>query len=77
MRNYEARTAGAKMSILKTSSRPLIKERSDRNGTVISRDNKAYKISFADNITNEKEKIADVYVVESYKRFNAENTHGS
>ncbi len=51
--------------------------RTDRAGTVISRHTtKNYKISFADNVQGDKEKIADVYFVESYKKFNLENTHG-
>jgi hypothetical protein len=52
--------------------------RTDRSGTVISRHTKSnYKISFADKINGEAEKIADVYFVESYKKYNQENTHGS
>lgn len=51
--------------------------RIDRQGTVISRQTtKNYKVSFADNIANDKDKIADVILVESYKRYNLENTHG-
>jgi hypothetical protein len=66
------------MSILKGTQRPKMTMRTDRNGTLIGRENKStYKVSFADHITNEKDKIADVYFVESYKRFNAENTHGA
>lgn len=52
--------------------------RTDRSGTVIHRQmKKEYKISFADHVTNDKSKIADVYLVESYKRYNLENTHGN
>jgi hypothetical protein len=51
--------------------------RTDRSGTVISRHTKSYRITFADNVTNDKEKIADVYFVESYKKYNLENTHGN
>lgn len=50
--------------------------RTDRSGTVISKHSKAYKISFADQVSNDKEKISDVYYVESYKKFNLDNTHG-
>jgi hypothetical protein len=67
----------SKMSIIKGGARPRSTIRTDRRGTVISRHTtKSYKVSFADNITNDKEKIADVFVVESYKRYNLENTHG-
>lgn len=66
-----------KSSILKANKNRPIAPRTDRHGTIINPENKAYKVSFADNVTKDKEKIADVYVVESYKRFNAENTHGA
>lgn len=66
------------MSIIKGGSRPRSNMRQDRRGTVISRQTKqTYKISFADTVQNDKEKIADVYVVESYKKYNLQNTHGS
>lgn len=66
----------ARISIIKGGTRPRSTLRTDRAGTVISRHTKNYKISFADNINGDKEKIADVYFVESYKKFNLENTHG-
>lgn len=66
-----------KQSILKGSRNQRAQTRLDRNGTVIDRKQKRYKISFADNVTNDKAKLADVYFVESYKRYNAENTHGT
>ena len=65
-----------RISIIKGGSRPRSNMRLDRAGTVISRHTKNYKISFADNITNDKEKLADVFFVESYKKYNLENTHG-
>ena len=50
--------------------------RSDRNGTLIVKDGKKkHNISFADQVEDQKQ-IADVYVVESYKKFNQENTYG-
>ena len=59
------------MSIIKGGSRPRSNMRQDRRGTVISRQTKqTYKISFADTVQNDKEKIADVYFVESYKKYN-------
>ena len=64
------------ISIIKGGTRPRSTLRTDRAGTVISRHTKNYKVSFADNITNDKEKIADVFLVESFKRYNLENTHG-
>ena len=64
------------MSIIKGGARPRSTLRTDRSGTVISRHQKNYKISFADSIANDKEKIADVFIVESYKKYNLENTHG-
>ncbi len=64
------------MSILKGGKNPRTNGRLDRNGTMIEKQQKRYKISFADNVANDKTRLADVYFVESYKRFNAENTHG-
>lgn len=64
------------ISIIKGGTRPRSTLRTDRSGTVISRHTKNYKVSFADNITNDKEKIADVFLVESFKKYNLENTHG-
>lgn len=65
-----------KMSILKGGRNPRNTQRTDRNGYAIDINQKSYKISFADNINNGSSRLADVYLVESYKRFNAENTHG-
>ncbi|CDW72599.1 UNKNOWN [Stylonychia lemnae] len=68
-----------KLSILKGGRLPRNTMRQDRNGYSIDKDLKKQKISFADNIninTNGSAKLADVYLVESYKKFNAENTHG-
>ncbi len=63
---------------MKGGSRPRGTLRTDRRGTVITKDQKKeYKISFADHVTNDRAKIADVYLVESYKRYNLENTHGN
>lgn len=64
------------MSIIKGGSRPRSNLRTDRSGTVISRHTKNFKISFADSIANDKEKLTDVYFVESYKKYNLQNTHG-
>lgn len=76
-RNPAAMSDRPKMSIMKGTVRPREYTRCDRNGATIAKETKQkYKISFADTITNDKDKIADVYMVESYKRFNAENTHG-
>ena len=58
------------MSIMKGGKNPRKHSRLDRNGTVIDRNQKRYKISFADNVTNDKARLADVYFVESYKKFN-------
>ncbi len=58
------------MSILKGGKNPRAIKRIDRNGTVIEKHQKKYKISFADNVNNDKARLADVYFVESYKRFN-------
>lgn len=67
-----------KLSILKTGRNPRKTSRIDRNGFTIDKGQKtSYKISFADNINNGSSKLTDVYLVESYKRFNQENTHGS
>jgi len=66
-----------KLSILKTGRNPRNTSRLDRNGFAIDRNHKSYKISFADNINNGSTKLADIYLVESYKKFNQENTHGS
>jgi hypothetical protein len=66
----------SRVSIIKNGTRPRSTLRTDRAGTVISRHTKNYKVSFADNITNDKEKIADVFLVESFKKYNLENTHG-
>lgn len=60
-----------KLSILKTGRNPRNTSRIDRNGFAIDRNHKSYKISFADNINNgTTAKLADVYLVESYKKFN-------
>jgi len=67
----------SRISIIKGGSRPRSTMRTDRSGTVISRSaSKSYKITFADNVANDKAKIADVYLVESYKKYNLDNTHG-
>lgn len=50
--------------------------RIDRHGTTIVKGTKGHKISFADNIQEDKNKLAEVYFVESYKKFNQENTYG-
>ena len=54
---------------------PRMSERTDRNGTVINKERREHKVSFVDNVMHEK--LADVIVVESYKKHNMENTHGS
>jgi len=72
----EDQERGSNISIIKNGSRPRSTLRIDRSGTVISRHTKNYKVSFADNINNDKEKIADVFLVESYKKYNLDNTHG-
>ena len=67
----------SRISIIKGGSRPRSTIRTDRSGTVINRHStKSYKISFADHVNNDRGKIADVYLVESYKRYNLDNTHG-
>lgn len=67
----------ARISIIKGGSRPRSTLRTDRSGTVINRHSKqSYKITFADHVANDREKIADVFIVESYKKYNLDNTHG-
>jgi hypothetical protein len=55
--------------------------RIDRSGTKIEKGVKTHKITFADTIEpnndKEKPKLTDVYVVESYKKYNSENTYAS
>lgn len=65
-----------KMSILKGGRLPRNTSRMDRKGIPIDKAQRSYKISFADNINNGSSKLADIYLVESYKKHNAENTHG-
>lgn len=66
-----------KPSIIKGGTRPRTARRTDRNGTLITSKAKSQRVSFADSVTNDRDKLTDVYLVESYKRFNAENTHGA
>ena len=71
------RAAEPKMSIMKGGKRPRMSNRTDRNGVTIAKGVRDHKVSFADSVKKDKEKIAEVYVVESFKRFNLENTHGT
>lgn len=50
--------------------------RKDRHGKSIVKKSRTHKISFADNVGDDSNKLADVYFVESYKKYNRENTYG-
>jgi len=54
-------------------------ERFDRNGTLITKGrSRKHKVSFADSISQDQNKrIADVIIVQSFKKFNLDNTYGS
>ena len=52
-------------------------ERTDRNGNKIEKGVKSHRITFKDNLQEDEGKIADVYIVESYKKYNQENTYSN
>jgi hypothetical protein len=47
-------------------------ERLDRKGNRITKGIKSHRITFADHVTNDKEKLTDIYLVESYKKYNSD-----
>jgi hypothetical protein len=47
-------------------------ERLDRKGNRITKGIKSHRITFADHVTNDKEKLTDIYFVESYKKYNSD-----
>lgn len=54
-----------------------LSQRTDRNGTEIVKGDKKHVVSFADQIEKDKSRLADVYLVESYKKYNSDNTYGN
>ena len=75
MMNNLDKVADNRSSILKGGIQPRNTNRIDRRGNSITTHQKGYRISFKDNITNDKAQLADVIFVESYKKFNYDNTH--
>ena len=51
--------------------------RTDRKGTIISKREKSHRITFADHVTNDKARLTDVYLVESYKKYNHDMNYGN
>jgi len=63
--------------LLDRPSSAFRKARMDRKGTVIMKGGaKKHRIVFADQLDKENE-LVDVYFVESYKKYNLENTYGN
>ena len=50
--------------------------RTDRVGNSIVKGDKSHRITFADQVSKDRSKLTDVYYVESYKKYNYENSYG-
>lgn len=49
-----------------------VEKRTDSSGTIIKKGSKRHKVSFADQV--KKKPIAEVYYVESYKKYNSDES---
>eukprot|EP00347_Sterkiella_histriomuscorum_P011316 403372917 len=49
--------------------------RRDQHGIQIKPGNKKYKVTFLDQV--QKKSIAEIYIVESYKKYNADESNGA
>jgi hypothetical protein len=51
-------------------------DRIDRNGTCIKKGCGSHRITFADSVTQDSDKLTDIVYVESYKKHNYDLTYG-